>query len=337
MSIEEELFNKYEVDKDKLIKYGFVLDDNKYKYEKYILDNKFKIIVEYDKKVKAHVIDLEFNDEYVNYRMENLGEFSANIKKELISLLTDIRNKCFERNTFKYKQTRRINEYIINKYDVNPEFLWEKFPNFAIYRKTKKWFALISDVARSKVDKSSDSSDSVELINLKVNEEKIDNILANTGIYEAYHMNKRNWISIILDEALSDDAIIKYIDDSYNLINEKVSWIVPANPKYYDIVSAFNENNEIIWKQSSDINVGDIVYIYVAEPYSKVLYKTEATEVNIPYEYKDNNVSMKYVMKLKLIKDLNDKEYTFKYLNSLGIKAIRGPRKINKTISDKLL
>jgi hypothetical protein len=66
------------------------------------------------------------------------------------------------------------------------------------------------------------------------------------------------------------------------------------------------------------------------------MYKCKAIEVNIPYQYKDKNVSMNYIMKIKLLKKLDNKEYTFEYLNKLGIKAVRGPRKIKKDVSDKL-
>ena len=41
-------------------------------------------------------------------------------------------------------------------------------------------------------------------------------------------------------------------------------------------------------------------------------------------------------MKIKLIKEFKHNNYTFEYLNNLGIKAIRGSRKISKEISDKL-
>lgn len=111
---------------------------------------------------------------------------------------------------------------------------------------------------------------------------------------------------------------------------------MPVNPKYYDVVNAFNSCDEIIWKQSSDIHVNDIVYLYVADPYSKIMYKCKAIEVNIPCEYKDKNVSMSHVMKIKLLKQLENKDYTFEYLNKLGIKAIRGPRKIAKEVSEKI-
>jgi hypothetical protein len=66
------------------------------------------------------------------------------------------------------------------------------------------------------------------------------------------------------------------------------------------------------------------------------MYKCKELEVNIPYEYKDNNLSMKHVMRIELLKKLEDKNYTFEYLNKLGIRAIRGPRKITKNISNKL-
>ena len=41
-------------------------------------------------------------------------------------------------------------------------------------------------------------------------------------------------------------------------------------------------------------------------------------------------------MKIKLVKKFDDKNYDFNYLNRLGIKSIRGPRKISKDISNKL-
>ena len=38
----------------------------------------------------------------------------------------------------------------------------------------------------------------------------------------------------------------------------------------------------------------------------------------------------------KLLKKLENKNYTFEFSNKLGIKTIRGPRKLAKEISEKL-
>ena len=164
-----------------------------------------------------HLI-LRINDEYVNYRRDSLGEFSSKIKDEFVGILTDIRDKCCSRDSFVYPQTRRINEFIMNKYGIKPEFLWEKYPGFAIYRKKKKWFSLISNVSRNKVDKDSNIDKEIELINVKINDNMVDKLLSTRGFFRAYHMNKKKWISIILDDTIDDYVIEKLINDSYDIV-----------------------------------------------------------------------------------------------------------------------
>ncbi|MBP3799889.1 MAG: MmcQ/YjbR family DNA-binding protein, partial [Bacilli bacterium] len=45
-----------------------------------------------------------------------------------------------------------------------------------------------------------------------------DSLLKKKGYYEAYHMNKKSWITIILDDTVSDNDIKKLIDNSYSII-----------------------------------------------------------------------------------------------------------------------
>ena len=337
MNIEKEVFKKTNVNYKQLEKYGFKKEKNTYTYEKIFLNNDFKAIINIDNKglVSGKVIDLQVDEEYTNIRTEMTGEFVNKVREAYRNILIDIRKQCFEINYFISKQANRINKYIKEKYNNEPEFLWKKFPGYGVYRNenNKKWYGIVMNIDLSKLD---NDSGEVEIINVKLGENKIQELLKEKCFYEAYHMSKTDWISIILNDTLKDEEIISLLDESYNLINESEEWIVPANPKYYDIINCFSNTEEIIWKQSSDIHVNDIVYLYVADPYSKIMYKCKAIEVNIPYEYKDKKVSMNHVMKIKLIKRLVNKDYTFEYLNKLGIKAIRGPRKIPKEIAIKL-
>ena len=331
------MFKRTNVDLKKLEKYGFKKEKNNYVYEKQFLNNDFRAMITVDNNgiVGGKVIDLQVDEEYINIRTEMTGEFVNKVRDGYKDILIDIRKNCFETNYFISNQTNRINKYIKEKYNSEPEFLWDKFPGYAVYRNknNNKWYGIIMNLDLSKLD---GGTGEVEIINVKLNEDKIQKLLKQKGFYEAYHMNKTDWISIILNDTLKDEDIILLLDESYNLISEAEEWIVPANPKYYDVINAFNDTDEIIWKQSSNIHVNDIIYLYVADPYSKVMFKCKAIEVNIPYEYKDKNVSMSHVMKIKLLKKLDNKNYTFEYLNNLGIKAIRGPRKIQKEISEKL-
>ena len=54
-------------------------------------------------------------------------------------------------------------------------------------------------------------------MNVKVSKDEIGNLLKKDGIYPAYHMNKRNWISILLNDTLKDTEIMNRIEESYKL------------------------------------------------------------------------------------------------------------------------
>ena len=333
MNIENEVFKRFSVNYKKLEDYGFKKNGKVFILEKNFLNNDFKAIITISSngKVNGKVIENELDEEYTLLRTEMIGEFVGKVREAYKDVLIDIRKHCFEPNYFIYDQTNRINRYIKEKYHNDPEFLWDNSPGCGVYRNklNNKWYGIIMNVNYSKLD---NKTGEVEIINVKLNEKEIQELLKQNGFYKAYHMNKVGWITIILNDTLKDEVICSLIDKSYNIINEAESWLVPANPKYYDVIKAFKESNEIIWKQSSDIHVGDLVYLYVGEPYSKVMYKCVALEVNIPYDYKDSNLTINRVMKIRLLEELDDRNYTFDYLKGIGIRAIRGPRKISKDI-----
>ena len=98
-------------------------------------------------------------------------------------------------------------------------------------------------------------------------------------------------------------------------------------------MNAFNDTTTINWKQSNNIRKGDI---YIAEPYSAIMFKCEVIETGIPYKYKKSNVPIKQIMKIKLIKKNNQGEWSFKKLKEYGIKAIRSPISLTDKLSKEL-
>lgn len=336
MNIEEEIFKKTHVSFDKLEKYGFKKTKNYYTYSKTFMEGSFQAQITIDEtgKISGKVEDLEVGEEYTNIRLKTESSFINSVREEYKNILKDIKENCFTENYFIYNQSNRLAEYIIEKYQNKPEFLWDKNPRFGVFRgRNNKWYAIIMNIDKSKLSKEAGE---VEVINIKLSKEEISTLLNKKEYYKAYHMNKQSWISIILDDTLDDSEIMNLIDKSYNLVNQKGNWLIPANPKYYDVINHFKSDKTITWKQSSEVYPGDTVYIYLGSPYSSVMFKCEATEVNIPYGFKNENIKMKYIMKLKLLKEYNQGDISFKYLTSLGIKAIRGPRKITEAISQKL-
>lgn len=61
-----------------------------------------------------------------------------------------------------------------------------------------------------------------------------------------------------------------------------MEWIRSANLKKYDLLTAFNENVVLDWtKGPFNISIGDIVYLYVGVPHSRIMYKTICIADNI--------------------------------------------------------
>lgn len=125
-------------------------------------------------------------------------------------------------NNLKLEMTFRIVEYIKNKYDVSPEFLWEKNPSSAAVRnkRTGKWFGvIIGGLSKSKLGLNSDEK--CEIINLKCDPLFISLTVDGKGFFRAYHMNKEKWISVLLDGTVPFEEICEIIDMSYEIINCK--------------------------------------------------------------------------------------------------------------------
>ena len=238
-------------------------------------------------------------------------------------------------------------DYIRKKYKVLPEYPWQKYDNNTVFRHpdNKKWFALVMGVQRIKLGIDGDAY--VDVVNLKIEDMFYrDLIIREDGIMPAYHMNRKHWITVLLDGTVTDDRVFELIDMSFlatasakkkEKIRPPKEWLIPSNPKYYDIVHAFDETDTIDWKQGAGIKKGDVVFMYIGAPVSAVLYKCKVTETNIPCHYQDENLTITALMKIRLLKRYPPEQFTFKILKSeYRIFAVRGPRRVPGSLSAAL-
>lgn len=100
-------------------------------------------------------------------------------------------------------------------YDVQPEYPWLKYPNYAVFRHrcNQKWFAVIMDVPRNKLGMPGETL--LDAVNFKSNPILIGSLLGEPGFFPAYHMNKDWWITAALDGTVSEDKIKMLLDISY--------------------------------------------------------------------------------------------------------------------------
>ena len=221
MDIDKILKNR-KPNKNKLLQYGFIKKDNIYTYQNTLINNEFNIIINIkNNKLYTKVIDINTNDEYLLLKVSSIdGEYIGKVREEYNKVINDIIEKCFDINTFKNKQTKEIIKYIKNKYNEKPEFLWDDESNAAIrHKEDNTWYAVLMTVEKNKL--GFDSCEVVEIINLKLPPTTIENIIDNKTYLKAYHMNKKHWITIILDNSIKTEEIINYIDISYNITSKR--------------------------------------------------------------------------------------------------------------------
>jgi predicted DNA-binding protein (MmcQ/YjbR family) len=108
-------------------------------------------------------------------------------------------------------------EYAREYFGSKPEYLWSKFPSYAVlcHQDNNKWFAVVLNVSGSKVGLKIDKE--VDIINVKVRPEYIGSLRLMKGVFPAYHMNKEHWISVLLDGSLSPKEICELLTDSHEL------------------------------------------------------------------------------------------------------------------------
>lgn len=342
MNIENEIWKKCQINDDALTTYGFQKKGSTYFFQKNIFKNTFRVEIQIreDGTIKGTVYDIEFGSEYTNYRREgDLGAFASQVKEEFINLLLDIKKNCTYSRPFTTPQANRLASLIYELYQDTPEFPWEGEPH-GVFRNpnNQKWYGLIMSINKKKLD---GENREVEILNVKLAKEKIDSLVKKKGFYPAYHMNKKNWITLLLDDTLSDEEVMECLEESYQYTEEKKEWLIPSNPHYYDVESAFQKEDVILWKQPRNIHLNDIVYLYVGQPYSAIFYQCQVIELNIPYSYKSKQLSMTTVMRIQLLKKYPKTAFPLEKLKTYGVTTVRGPRfvpsKLAKELKKKVL
>ena len=84
----------------------------------------------------------------------------------------------------------------------------------------KKWFALIMRIKKCKL--GIDSNEYIDVVNLKCAPEIMDDLYFESGVFPAYHMSKKHWLTFCLDGSCDDETIKWITKISYNLTKKKI-------------------------------------------------------------------------------------------------------------------
>ena len=204
----------------KLVNYGFQEVDGKYVYQTAIMDGQFRltVTVEQSGEIATELYDLTAEDVYALHLVEGaVGAFVGRVRAEYEQILHDIEQNCFERDVFKQDFTREILAYAKTKYNDEPEYLWNDLPDAAVIRRkdTKKWYVLLMTVLPKRLGLEGDEP--IEIVDLRFDADELPLKIDGQHYFAGYHMNKKRWITILLDGSAPLAEILDYVDKSYEL------------------------------------------------------------------------------------------------------------------------
>ena len=215
----EDIFLRKKAVPEKLAAYGFQKIRSGYRYSTNILDNAFALEITVAKGTvpNTKLTEIATDEEYVLYKTDAVGTFVGEVRAAVTNILQDIADRCYETAVFKAEQSVALIAYVREKYGDELEYLWDKFPDNAVWRRkdNEKWYGALLSVSRRKLGLPSDEI--VEIINLRAEPEEMENLIDNACFFPGWHMNKKHWYTIILDGTVSMDEICRRVDESYLL------------------------------------------------------------------------------------------------------------------------
>lgn len=112
-------------------------------------------------------------------------------------------------------------EYIKETYEIIPEYLFKSDPECCVFRHrhSNKWFGIIMNISADKVGLEAEKY--IDVLNVKCDPEMVAVLNCQLGFAPAYHMNKKHWLTILLDGSVSNEQIAQLLDISYELTKKR--------------------------------------------------------------------------------------------------------------------
>ena len=127
--------------------------------------------------------------------------------------------------------------------------------------------------------------------------------------------------------------------------SQKKYWTISCNINDYDIISALKKLKVIDWKQVlTNININDVVYIYLGRPYSQIMYKCVVRKINLKEQTIDdkeferdtwNYENYGRYMELELVSSYPENSLLgFENLKNYGLTTVQSQTSAKKELVD---
>jgi predicted DNA-binding protein (MmcQ/YjbR family) len=214
--------NAKRIDRAQLISLGFcsAVDKEELEYISPIDSLKMTVKITFKNGVLFGSVYDEYKEEYTLHQTSSSGDFVDKVREEYKRIVSKIASSLEEKSEpFDDGQSARLVCYAREKYGTKLDFPFGDGSAIARHEKSGKWYFALLKITHDKLGIDSDTP--CEVVNLKLAPSVIEKVVDNRKIFPAYHMNKKHWVSVLLNGTLDDSDLFSLVDMSYDLTKGK--------------------------------------------------------------------------------------------------------------------
>ncbi len=112
--------------------------------------------------------------------------------------------------------------HIEEHYGIKYDCPFEDDLDSRVFRHTdnRKWFALVMNIPKNRIIPNAEGY--IDVVNLKCAPEIMDDLWRENGIFPAYHMSKKHWLTLALDGSCPDETVRWVTSISFDLTRKKI-------------------------------------------------------------------------------------------------------------------
>ena len=212
------LLEQYDIDCKRAIAYGFSRTEAGLELKKELPGvGLYAVFVIAGKSFEVNVFDADTDEEYLPFNvLDNITGFVTGIREQVDNLVQEIKEKCLLNSNMKL----RLMEYCERKFGTEPEAPWEDSPDAYTFKTAKrnKWYALFMTIPYKSLGLVAKGT--LDVVNIKLPPEKVLDLIDRVHFYPAYHMNKKHWITIVLNKEVDEPLVQQLLEESYGLVEK---------------------------------------------------------------------------------------------------------------------
>ena len=231
LALEEAVFRRKQVDIPRLLTFGFAPCEGGYRYSRDlapVMGSFFRaeVLVSLDGRVSGRMWDKDAGEEFLPLRVAaQTGAFACAVRAAYLEVLGEVAANCAIDVPFSHAQANRLAVELARRHGDRPDYPFANYPTYGVFRvPSRKWYALVGSIPRTRLTRKAgrltadEAADIVEFANLKLAPERVQAMLGEEGIYPCYHMNRGNWVSVLLEDVLPDAQVLALLEESRALV-----------------------------------------------------------------------------------------------------------------------